>query len=231
MPAVPCSKPRDAGQFPRCDVVLLGDECAEWARAVVLACRPRAVLCEKEFTDDWLGGEYERFEERLNAHEFGVPQDRPSWFSVSFRKDAVLSGGHRKFLTFPFPEPGHDRKVLGDVLESRPDLVVAGRTREYVEQRDKRARERGYRYRCRLVGRLDPAPFLSRNYSHDKLYWLADAPEGPRTVSVLEAKRIMGFPDDWTMGLHDGRAMFLLGGDVCPPVARALVAEVADWVY
>ena len=50
-----------------------------------------------------------------------------------------------------------------------------------------------------------------------------------RTLTVLEAMRVMGLPDEWPLPHHltYGQSIRCLGEGLCPKVVRALVGNIA----
>lgn len=47
-----------------------------------------------------------------------------------------------------------------------------------------------------------------------------------RMISVTEASRAMGFPDDYILPEQNKLAMHMLGNAVCPPVARDVISAI-----
>lgn len=205
------------------------DAGAESFSTLLRQIMPRVVLLEAEKVEtSWiLDLGYKPYYEKLDALDFGLPQKRKKDFVVAFRNDIKP-----KFLAFPFPEGGK-RSFLCDILEPAPDskLSISRRVLERTDKRNQKNHEKGLGFRTRTFTPSDVLPCLSPRYVKDKTEFFVQGPSGPRRISVLEAKRAMGFPDDFVMPVSESAAFGQLFASTCPAVAEALVREVADWIF
>jgi site-specific DNA-cytosine methylase len=209
------------------DVILIGDEREQWARNITLDVRPRVVCYEKKSKEDWLDG-YEVSEESLGAIEFGLPQKRLRTFVVGFRSD--LNPGFRH--SFPFPDTEGCHITAGDLFEkNRVDLLVSPEWEEKAKAaKEKRARS-GFRFNSHFVSPDGVWPAITPRCGKDRSGIIVESPEGRRFMSRVEAKRVMGFPDDWRIPSAQQDIYALLGADVCPPVMRAIMDEIRVWLF
>lgn len=178
----------------------------------------------KEF--DFLG--YRCWSDILDAADFGVPQHRKCCYIIGFRKDVKAP-----FIYFPFPDPTRPGTTLAGVLEPSPapKLLLTEKQIEGVRKRNDKNAALGTGFRTKILSPADCSPTLPIQYynSHQRGV-LVDAGQGPRRLSVLECKRLMGFPDDWAMDISDKCAYRLLAQASCPPMVAAVAGEIRDWI-
>lgn len=218
--------------IPHPDLVAFGPQVQlpEAAR-LIGAMRPQAVLAEWPSADlpevQALG--YDLFWEALDARQFGMPQARRRTFLVALRMDVQE---YMPFLSYPFPLLDSPRRVLADVLEPAPDprLMLSQRALDSISKHNAKVRANGYRFGYRVFSPKDVAPCLPARYYKDGYDVIVDAGAGPRRLSVLEFKRIMGFPDDYAVPASRTAAYRLLALATCPPIAAALGVDLAGWM-
>lgn len=152
-------------------------------------------------------GEYHCWHDTLRASNFGLAHKRKNLFIVGFRKDVKLA-----FKDFPFPEP-----------------VMQGTLRPLLE-----ADVPSNLYKKKFEGKVltpdDTAPALPLSYYKDYRSITVDAGKGPRRLSVLECKRLIGFPDDFRMPVSDTTAYRLLAQAACPAMIQSLALEIQTWI-
>ena len=165
--------------------------------------------------------------ERFTASHFGVPQRRDRAFIVATRKGQDLDMGFEKTA-----EPGFGPSVdwgQGDWtrIADIPDYKPAARRRVTIAaERFGRATVQHVTHHRGL--HLDEP--LRTITTKDQ--WAVVDGDRYRPLTVRETARAMGFPDHyaWPDRARRGDLIRGLGNAVCPPVAQAVVARVAEAV-
>ena len=224
-PEADASEPGDLKDFAHPDVIVINDDSPKWVRTTTLSIMPRMV-CIEGSEAYWLHG-YRKYREVMRAEEFGLPQRRLRRYVVAVRKDI-----RPMFIHFPFPEVISSRTPIGKFLEERrEDLVLSRELVSAIMIRRERNLKRGWRSTGRIVGPNDYLIELSPRYARDKTALLIDQGYGPRKLSLVEIRRIMGFPDHFALPVGKRAAIRLLTSSICPPVAHAIMEEVKQWLF
>lgn len=129
----------------------------------------------------------------LKSIDFGIPQNRQRIYIVLWR-DGVISN-------FEYPKPtGVDVKV-GDVLESNPDpkLTISDRLWEGHQRRKTENKNNGKGFGFGLVSESSPYTntISARYYKDGSEILVEQLGRNPRKVSLREAARLQGFPDEF----------------------------------
>lgn len=244
----------DWTQVPEMDIILASPACQGHSRArgkdrahhdaarstawaVVSACeyhQPKAFVVENvpEYLDwnlypawaqamEALG--YTMAHHVLNAADFGVAQNRQRVFIVGtldesahhFHLDRKAHIGARTILDL---DSGKWGKIETDKRAASTLARIARGREQYGDE------------------------FLIAYYGAEKGGRSFDRPLGTvttrarhaivrgdemRMLTIAESRRAMGFPDDYVLPPTKTRALHMLGNAVCPPVAQAVVSEVA----
>jgi len=169
---------------------------------------------------------YKCWHEVLNANDFGLPQKRKMFYIVGFRKDVKTP-----FNAFPFPYPLDISRTLADIVDPNPDpkLLLNEEQIQIVKNRNARNRSLGTGFRTQIFLPEHAISSLPISYHKDYRGILFDSGQGPRRLSVLECKRIMGFPDDFKLPVSDTEAYRLLAQASCPPMVEAIAREIKVW--
>jgi DNA (cytosine-5)-methyltransferase 1 len=172
-------------------------------------------------------GSFKCWHETLNSNDYGLAQKRKKFYVIGFRKDVRTT-----FSVFPFPEVEIRGRKLESVLEkdSDPKLLATAERLKYIERRNAANAAIGTGYRHMILGPGDIAPSIPMAYWKDYRSILVDSGSGPRRLSVLECKRLMGFPDDFKLPVSDSSAYRLLVQASCPPMVAAVARELKDWL-
>ncbi len=188
----------------------------------------------------------------LSSLDFGLPQKRERWYCVAFRKDIPFEfprphGGHPILrdiinvndhspeLTLPkfeldridyhFAHCHETQRVQHDNSKYAPNTKKGkygvfsfqkpdGSIRFHVGDHAKTQIQEAF-YTC-----LDTyAPTIIANRT-PKLWDLR------RRLSVLEAKRLQGFPDDFSMPVSDCQALKQLGNSVSVPIIKLIMRNM-----
>ena len=72
-------------------------------------------------------------------------------------------------------------------------------------------------------------PALPVKYFRDYRNILVDSGTGPRRLSAIECKRLMGFPDGFEMKTSDMQKYRMLAIASCPPIVEAIAKQAAAW--
>lgn len=172
---------------------------------------------------------YDVYMNTLNAHDFGVPQDRKRVFYVGFRKDLNI-----KDFKFPDPIPKSERVYLKDSIWDLKDTAVPAKEKNktnkvnckilnheyfigsYSPMYMSRNRVRSWSepsFTIQASGRQAPqhpqAPKMIKN-DKDKFDFDQNKIELYRRLSIREIARIQNFPDDFEFiyeSLNDGYKM------------------------
>jgi DNA (cytosine-5)-methyltransferase 1 len=138
----------------------------------------------------------------LNASDFGIPQARKRVYFVCFKKTIL-----KAFIKYNPPSPSYDQIFLEDILESRVSKSL------YINRSDVKLseiKEENNSLRPIRIGLLGKGGQGERIYSPKGHAVTLSAfgggvgaktglykdKKGIRRLSILEAKRIMGFPDN-----------------------------------
>ena len=172
-------------------------------------------------------GEYRCWHETLNTNDFGLAQKRKLLYIVGFRKDIKPA-----FNGFPFPDATDSSKTLASIFDQNPssELFVDEERLKLIKGKNAKNREAGVGWRTQIYGGDHIAPSLPIAYHKDYRSILVDSGTGPRRLSVLECKRLMGFSDDFKMPVSDTTAYRLLAQASCPPVVEAVAKELKVWL-
>lgn len=191
---------------PSAEIMLIGEGNLAGLEVLIDKTKPRLVISEtkKDISAILKNVGYAAWVETLNASGFGVPQKRKRLYMVAFRPDLRI-----KFVP-PFPFPEEDRpKPLSLILETGlPAEPMPGKKGQ---------------------GPNTPGPAFPTNYHRDTRAFLIETGNGLRKLTVLEAKRIMGFPDAWPLPEGEKEAYRLLGKTQCVPVVETVIKEAWEW--
>ena len=175
----------------------------------------------------------------LNAADFGVPQFRQRVFIVGYRADIPIPRGfdqpvstHRNPASATLPAtmpiyqtvrdafrnladnaPNHIVRVHGEVVRARYALLAEG-ARDPVDHTD---RLRWDKPSCTVL--VGSSTGGGRPAIH---------PSEPRHLTVREAARLQGFPDDWIFKNKPTPQYRLVGNAVPPALACAVGRQIVE---
>lgn len=169
-------------------------------RFVVMAAFDEALAKQMDLMDYvWSSDEYD-------PAEFRLPQTRRRSFWVYRKKDM------KPDEVFLFPdgmEASRPQYPLSTILEDDPEGMASTGG-------------------GRVLAPSDLLVTFPKNYQ-DYYNILVDQGKGPRRFSVLEAKRAMGFPDDFEMPVPRKQAYRIIGDAAWPPAIEAITRELVEW--
>lgn len=191
---------------------------------------------------------YKVYEEILDSADFGVPQSRPRLYIVAFNIKKLEN------VSFHFPIGTGSKKTLRDILIPGDNSIpISKRWEEYIDfyLGVKSADELSFQIpktRKKLERVADNCDINDcilqirssgiRAYSLDgqfPTFAVSNSGGGAmipvltkerRHLSVLEMKRIMGFPDTFSFGISRTDSIKQLANAVCPPVISAIYDEI-----
>lgn len=193
---------------------------------------------------------YDVFIQMMNAHDFGVPQDRKRVFYIGFRKDLKITN-----FEFPKPVSESNKKYLKDAIYNIRESAIPAKDKNktngdkckvpnheyfignYSTIYMSRNRVRSWdepSYTIQASGRQAPqhpqAPKMVKFDKNDCRF--AEGKEHLyRRLSVRECARIQTFPDDFEFiytNLNDGYKM--IGNAVPVELARVLAKRIKEYI-
>ncbi|EGQ3661117.1 DNA cytosine methyltransferase [Staphylococcus pseudintermedius] len=182
----------------------------------------------------------------LNAHDYGVPQDRKRVFYVGFRKDLCI-----KDYEFPTPVDDKEKKYLKDIIWDLKDNAIPSQeknktngdkcmilnheyfTGSYSSIYMSRNRVRNWNepsFTIQASGRQAPqhpqAPKM-KLVEKNKREFVSEYIDLYRRLSVREAARIQGFPDDFEFIYDDLNNGYKMIGNAVPvELARKIALSI-----
>lgn len=188
------------------------------------------------------------FTKILDSSDFGVPQSRPRLYIVAFNEKKTGN------VSFSFPAGGKPKKTLRDVLvPGDHSIPISKKWEEYIDFYSgiKSADEISFqipktrKYLERVAEGCDIKDCILqirssgiRAYSLDSqfpTFAVSNSGGGAmipvltkerRHISVLEIKRIMGFPDTFSFEVSRTDSIKQLANAVCPPVICAVYEQI-----
>lgn len=189
---------------------------------------------------------YDVFIELLNAADYGVAQDRKRVFYIGFHKDLKID--------FAFPKPLPEKKTMKDVIYDLKDTAIPAKAKNQTNGNAcqflnheyytgaystifmSRNRVRSWdepAFTIQASGRqsqLHPQAPKMVKFDTNDFRFAAGQEHLYRRLSVREAARIQGFPDDFTFlytSLNDGYKM--IGNAVPIPLAHVLAKQILKY--
>ncbi|WP_444920871.1 DNA cytosine methyltransferase [Microbulbifer sp. CnH-101-G] len=192
---------------------------------------------------------YTLYSEVLNSSVFGVPQNRKRVYIVAFRQDInsfnfSFPTGHtlptplRSFLEpkdYSIPISKKWNEYI-DLYTNKIDIDQVSfevpKTRKKLERKDKDVNLEECIFQMRSSGiralSIDkPLPTLAVSVSGGGAMIPVYSKER-RHLSLLEMKRIMGFPDGFEFPVSRTSAVKQLANAVCPPVIEAIANSIIE---
>ena len=186
---------------------------------------------------------YEVHYQILDSADFGVPQTRPRIYFVCVRKDIESFGFQftkkrtKKYPLRDFIVSGDNSIPISDKWQTYIDLYTGKisssevdfelpKTRKELERADKGVDSENCIFQIRSSGiraiSIDkPLPTLAVSISGGGAMIPVYSGER-RHLSILEMKRIMGFPDSFKFPVSRTNAIKQLANAVCPPVIYSI---------
>lgn len=156
-----------------------------------------------------------------------VPQHRERIIIVGFRGDIY---GDPQFM---FPEPPAHGPQIAAVLDQNPDpkYTLSDHLWEYLQNYAKKHRAKGNGFGYGLIdpGRDRITRTLSARYHKDgSEILIRQEGRNPRRLTPEECRRLMGFPEGFSIPVSDTQAYRQFGNAVVPAVVRAVAGKVLE---
>jgi len=166
----------------------------------------------------------------LNARDFGLPQNRNRLFIVAIRRDL------KNASTYEFPAATHKRDdlLVEHVLDRHPShaLTISDKLWQGHQARRLRNKAKGTGFGYQIFNsRSKYTATLSARYAKDGSEILIEQ-EGrnPRLLSVTEAKRLQGFPEDFIPSPSRTQAYKQFGNAVPVAVVDAIAQTLREYL-
>ena len=165
----------------------------------------------------------------LMANDYGVAQRRKRIYFVCIRNELQVS--------FKFPEPFGNTSAVEDFLEESVDEKYFIENSSFQLYKPDLENRINATYRVGDLGKQSQSYRVYSTKGVTPTFVCQNRGPGGGTESYLvngkvrrltptEAKRIMGFPEDFTFPVSDEKAVELLGNSVAIPVIRAIAKEI-----
>lgn len=176
---------------------------------------------------------YAVFAKIIDAADY-VPQHRERVFIVCFDTRVF---GPKEEIPFKFPEtPAGPRPAVRDILDPNPPAkyTLTDHLWQYLQNYAEKHRQAGNGFGFGLVNLDGVTRTISARYHKDGAEILIPRGRGqnPRRLTPMEAKRLMGFPDEWPIVVSDTQAYRQFGNALVPLISEAVgrqVVEVLHW--
>lgn len=203
----------------------------------------------KEIKDELSQIGYSYFDQILDSKYFQVPQSRPRWFLVAFRLDLGIKD-------FKFPKLNLKYACVDQIIEPEDySIPISAKWHQYIDYYAGRLKaselsfplpktrvkiERSdpdvdydnciYQMRSsgiRAISINRPFPTFAVSVSGGGAMIPVYSKER-RHLSLVEIKRIMGFPDNFLFPISRTCAIKQFSNAVCPPVIKSLGKEISN---
>lgn len=162
----------------------------------------------------------------LKSIDFGVPQNRQRIYIVLW-KDGELE-------SFSYPKGIEKNIRVGDILEIEPDpkLTISDRLWAGHQRRKIENAKNGKGFGFGLVTPDSPYTntISARYYKDGSEILIAQKGKNPRKVSLREAARLQGFPEEFVPNKSNMQAYKQFGNSVTVSVISALANEVLNTI-
>jgi DNA (cytosine-5)-methyltransferase 1 len=205
----------------------------------------------KDLISDFSKIGYSSYYKVLNSKDFLVPQSRPRFFLIAVRND--LHAGD-----FCFPSPINSVVPVSSIIEKGDDSIpISNKWEKYIDYYQRKISKDDLGFdppKTRIsLERIDqdtdledcifqmrssgiralsiskPLPTFAVSVSGGGAMIPVYSKER-RHISILEIKRIMGFPDDFKFPVSRTFAIKQLANAVCPPVVRAIGESIENYL-
>jgi DNA (cytosine-5)-methyltransferase 1 len=170
--------------------------------------------------------DYAMFAEVINAADY-VPQNRERVFIVCFDRRVY---GKKEDIPFSFPTPpAGEKPKFRDILDPEPaeKYTLTDNLWTYLQNYAEKHRRAGNGFGFGLAPMDGSSRTISARYHKDgSEILIPQAGRNPRRLTPDEAKRLMGFPNEYPIVVSDTQAYRQFGNALVPLIAQAVGAEV-----
>lgn len=158
----------------------------------------------------------------LDAQDFGLPQRRERIIIVGFRPDL-------KVTNFKFPKGSKKRIPIKNILEDNP---IGYSISEHLQKSYLFKKDDGKPQVITKDSTIQVNTLVASYHKIQRLTgtFIKDGETGLRLYSQLEAKRLMGFPDDFIVPVSRTQMYRQFGNSVAVPVIKAVAKEVKKYL-
>lgn len=160
----------------------------------------------------------------LKSVDFGVPQNRQRIYIVLWRDE--------KISKFNYPKPLSIPTRVGDILESNPeekltisDRLWAGHQRRKIENKKN---GKGFGFSLVTHDSAYTNTISARYYKDGSEILIEQSGKNPRKLSIKEAARIQGFPEEFIPSKSSVQSYKQFGNSVSVPVIDALAQKICE---
>lgn len=161
----------------------------------------------------------------LKSVDFGVPQNRQRIYIVLWRDGALKE--------FDYPVPLGKATKVGDILEPNPDpkYTISDKLWEGHQRRKINNKLNGKGFGFGLVNAESPyTSTISARYYKDGSEILIDQEgDNPRKLTIREAARIQGFPEEFIPNPSNVNAYKQFGNSVTVDVIEAIAKQIKKY--
>ena len=151
-----------------------------------------------------------------------MPQNRERIIIVGFKDHNVH---------FDFPKPYNYGVKLGDILEKTPDekYTISSSAWEFLKRRKELQKAKGNGFGYCLFDENSPytSTITARYYKDGSEILIAQKNKNPRKLTIREAARLQGFPDDFKIVCSNTQAYKQFGNSV----STKMIHEVAKQIF
>ena len=159
----------------------------------------------------------------LNTKDFGVPQNRARIYIAAFQNQ-------QDFISFSFPEPTNEETTVESILDKNPDskYTISDLLWKSHQERKERNKKRGAGFGYGIVNNESKyTRTLTALYYKDGAEILVEQKNNnPRKLTINEAKKLQGFPEEFEFSVSDAQAYKQLGNAVSVNVIAALAKSM-----
>lgn len=162
----------------------------------------------------------------LNPINFGIPHHRERLFLIGQREDLDW-----KDLSFLRDFKANNVK-FGDIEEPTFDksYYLSEKCLQRIKNIEARAELRGYGYKDTLIDKNGIFKNLDASYAKGpdgKRSMIIDSlTNRPRMATILECKRLMGFPDDFTLPVSRTQSYKQFGNSICVKILEEIIEGI-----
>ncbi|RZJ92663.1 MAG: DNA (cytosine-5-)-methyltransferase [Chryseobacterium sp.] len=162
----------------------------------------------------------------MRSKDFGVPQNRQRIYIVLWRNDLPV--------TFEYPNPDPVETRVGQILEDDPAelYTISDRLWAGHQSRKQRNKIEGKGFGYNMVNADSPytGTISARYYKDGSEILIAQEGKNPRKLTLKEAGRLQGFPDNFILNPSKVQSYKQFGNSVTVPVVEAVAHCIREQI-
>lgn len=175
---------------------------------------------------------YKVYHKILDAKDFGVPQTRSRIYIVAFKVDDVDAEDMTDY--FHFPTGCKTPTRVGDILETAVADKYTISDRMWIGHQERKLRNvadgKGFGFTLFDENSKYTNTITARYYKDGAEILINQEDKNPRVLTLREAARLQGFPDDFKIPVSDNQAYKQFGNSVAVPVIKAIAGRIKEYV-